>query len=108
MPKYTQRQLLAEGLKALGAKIDPAARSTKYETWMTTDATPLWLGGSTQSLYVGRGGALRRGRTVSESHSCGDGFRNRVIDAGRMALGVDADGKSRAAFDVVGTGQGGA
>lgn len=71
----TQHDQLCRGLRALGHRLDPNARTARYSVF--TDAQR--PGGH---WYVGKAGALRAGATVTGSHSCSSIIRRRVMEAG--------------------------
>lgn len=69
--KRTQRDKLIDGLTALGWS--PTSKDTKRYRVFSKNG---------EFAYVGKAGALRLGRTASDSHACSDRFRALVIEAG--------------------------
>ena len=69
--KITQRTKIVEQLFANGHRT-VLSRSAKYQVFNVP-------GEAETFLFVGRSGALRKGRTVTESHSLEGTVRNRII-----------------------------
>lgn len=75
MPKPTLQQRLVEALVASGRGTPVESRSRKYITLKRPDG---------RFFYVGKAGALRFGRTVSESMAAPDEFKQRLLaEAGK-------------------------
>jgi len=75
MPKPTLQQRLVDALIATGSGTIVPSRSGKYVTLKRPD------GGF---YFVGRAGALRFGKTVTDSMAAPDDFKKRLLDeAGR-------------------------
>ena len=70
MPKPTLQQRLVEALVASGRGTPVESRSRKYITLKRPDG---------RFFYVGKAGALRFGRTVSESMAAPDDFKQRLL-----------------------------
>lgn len=75
MAKPTLQQRLVEALVASGRGAPVESRSRKYITLKRPDG---------RFFYVGKAGALRFGRTVSESMAAPDEFKQRLLaEAGK-------------------------
>lgn len=85
--KKTFKERLEAGLKAMGYREVPAGTgSRKYTVFVKDDSKP-------GKLFVGKAGALRSGRTVSDSFSVGDpgnmsAVYQRILTAGDTQLGL--------------------
>ena len=75
MPKPTLQQRLVEALVASGRGTPVESRSRKYITLKRPDG---------RFFYVGKAGALRFGKTVSDSMAAPDEFKQRLLaEAGK-------------------------
>ena len=75
MPKPTLQQRLVDALIATGRGTTVPSRSRKYVTLQRPDGS---------FFYVGKAGALRFGKTVTDSMAAPDEFKQRLLDeAGR-------------------------
>ena len=75
MPKPTLQQRLVEALVASGRGTPVESRSRKYITLQRPDG---------RFFYVGKAGALRFGKTVSDSMAAPDEFKQRLLaEAGK-------------------------
>lgn len=74
MAKRTIRERLEAGLMAEGWTRDFSARTGRYSVWKRAD--------DLTRMYVGRSGALRRGRTASGSFCVSDQGRARILARG--------------------------
>ena len=70
MPKLTLQQRLVDALIASGRGAPVASRSRKYVTLKRPDGS---------FFYVGKAGALRFGKTVSDSMAAPDEFKQRLL-----------------------------
>jgi hypothetical protein len=71
VPKITLQQRLVDALVATGRGAPFAGRSSKYITLKRPDG----------SLYfVGKNGALRYGKTISDSIAAPEDFKRRLLD----------------------------
>jgi hypothetical protein len=70
MPKPTLQQRLVDPIVATGRSALVPSRSRKYETLKRPDGS---------FFYVGRAGALRFGKTVTDSVVAPDDFKRRSI-----------------------------
>ena len=70
MPKPTLRQRLVDALIASGRGTPVTSRSRKYITLKRPDG---------KFFYVGKAAALRFGKTVSDSMSAPDDFKQRLL-----------------------------
>ncbi len=70
MPKPTLQQRLVEALVASGRAAVIESRSRKYITLQRPDG---------RFFYVGKAGALRFGKTVSDSMAAPDDFKQRLL-----------------------------
>ena len=70
MPKSTLRQRLVEALIATGRGTIVPSRSRKYVTLKRPDGS---------YFYVGKAGALRFGKTGSDSVAAPDDFKRRLL-----------------------------
>ena len=70
MPKPTLQQRLVDALIASGRGAVIESRSRKYITLKRPDG---------KFFYVGKAGALRFGRTVSDSMAAPDDFKQRLL-----------------------------
>jgi hypothetical protein len=71
MPKRTLQQRLVDALVAAGRGTPVESRSRKYITLKRPDGT---------FYYVGAAGALRFGRSVSDSVAAPDDFKQRLFE----------------------------
>jgi hypothetical protein len=65
---------LCRGLEAEGHRRDLNARTGKYRVYIDSK-------NGERRYFVGKAGALRWGRTVTESSKCHDRTRVRILDA---------------------------
>ena len=70
MPKLTLQQRLVDALIATGRGTIVPSRSRKYVTLERPDKS---------FFYVGRNGALRFGKTVTDSMASPDDFKRRLL-----------------------------
>lgn len=82
MPKQTIQAALIEGLLALGYTQTTRKWSTKYKCFVHSTSPAIGPKGRPIYLFVGPNGALRRGTAVSNSFSCSDAFRLKILEAG--------------------------
>ena len=71
MPKLTIQQRLVDALVATGRGTVVPSRSSKYVTLKRPDGS---------FFYIGKAGALRFGKTVSDSMAAPDDFKRRLLD----------------------------
>ena len=81
LKKMTKREIVAEYLKLMGARQVQPSRSRKYLQFETLKGTTYWLG---------RAGAVRRGRTVTGSVSVTDRVNTKKL-AEIVSIGVKND-----------------
>lgn len=75
MPKLTLQQRLVDALVASGRATPVDGRSSKYVMLKRADG---------DYYFVGRAGALRFGRTITDSRAAPDSFKTRLLEeAGR-------------------------
>ena len=75
MPKLTLQQRLVDALVATGRGTPATSRSRKYVTLKRPDGT---------FFYVGPAGALRFGKSVSDTMAAPEDFKKRLLEeAGR-------------------------
>lgn len=94
MAKPTQQEILIAGLKRMLCKQVPS-RSGKY-----TQFTSPWL--PNKFVFVGKAGALRHGRTSTESRSVNPNARRIVMEKGREALGLVPPDNSNVSLEDLG------
>ena len=70
MAKFTIQQSLVDALIASGRGTPVTSRSRKYVTLKRPDGT---------FFYVGKAGALRFGKSVSDSMAAPDDFKKRLL-----------------------------
>jgi len=81
--KLGKRAATIKGLELSGYRKDALAQTRKYESYVLTDT----VSGQTHRMYVGGSGALRSGRTVSDSVSLTDTRQHKqIMDIGRGVL----------------------
>lgn len=92
MPKGTRKAII-DGLLALGWQVVPS-RTSKYVTFQHADEEML--------LYVGKSGALRKGRTISSSVSL-TGFRwaKAVAEIGRQSESFSSTEQAESCFEAM-------
>lgn len=82
MAKFTTTEIIVAGLKAIGYTEKPCASRKYHQFEKLSDP-------NVHPLYVGKAGALRYGRTVTDSVSMErTDARRRIVNAGQKALGV--------------------
>jgi hypothetical protein len=87
MPKTTLQQRLVNALVATGRGIIVQSRSRKYVTLERLDQS---------FFYAGRNGALRFGKTISNSMAAPEDFKRRLLEetSDRKFTTMDAAGRS--------------
>lgn len=85
MPNYTFRERIAAALESEGYR--KTSETRKYWVYKFADAD------SASNIYLGKAGATRIGRTVSESRPCVEALRQRLMKRG-LAILQAMEGKS--------------
>lgn len=75
-----QQDALCRALERRGYKLDPNARSRKYKIYYSPQG---------QRYYVGRAGALRCGKSISDSLALPETTRKRLIKEGEDSILAD-------------------